>query len=138
LLNVEVPDPAGGPPWGLRYVATTRGLGCLQVGRIVRGDIGVLGQDGVFANDGRFHRLPENYLGGVEGPFPCGTLDARGHVFGGIYAHGVPASALILPTSTQRGCSAREETPRHIPARLRHRLEARRRRLPPRCPAGDW
>ena len=58
LLPLRVEDPAGGPPWGLRIVRTSRKLTCVQVGRVVDGQLGVLGQDGVAGNDGRFHPLP--------------------------------------------------------------------------------
>src|SRR4051812_29348063 len=57
LLDLRVPDPAGGPHWGLRMVTTSRGLGCLQLGRVVGGELGVLGQDGIENDDGRFHPL---------------------------------------------------------------------------------
>jgi type II secretory pathway pseudopilin PulG len=33
LLPLRVADPDGGPPWGARYIRTTRGVGCLQLGR---------------------------------------------------------------------------------------------------------
>jgi hypothetical protein len=89
LLGSPVPDPAGGPPWGVRYIQTTRGLGCLTVGRIVGGRLGVLGQDGAFNDDGRFHELPVNVLD----PFDCAILDAHGHAFFARTAHGMPASA---------------------------------------------
>jgi hypothetical protein len=55
LLPMRVADPAGGLPWGMRLVHTTRGLVCLQVGRIDGSRLGVLGQDGAFGDDGRFH-----------------------------------------------------------------------------------
>jgi hypothetical protein len=77
LLPLEVADPAGGPPWGMRFYETSRGLGCVQIGRLVGGRLGVLGQDGVFANDGRFHPLPANLIEG----FGCAPLDAHGHTF---------------------------------------------------------
>ena len=32
LLPLRVPDPAGGPPWGLRLVTTSRGLTCVEAG----------------------------------------------------------------------------------------------------------
>jgi hypothetical protein len=119
LLPVAVPDPAGGPPWGLRFVRTTRGLGCLQAGRLVRGQIGVIGQDGAFRNDGRFHPLATDYLAnGVAGPFPCGSLDARG----------VSASGLILASSTEPGCLAQHD----------HGPIGRRPHQPPICPRQDW
>jgi hypothetical protein len=55
LLPMRVGDPAGGLPWGMRVVHTTRGLVCMQVGRIDGSQLGVLGQDGAFDDDGRFH-----------------------------------------------------------------------------------
>jgi hypothetical protein len=119
LLPIAVPDPGGGPPWGLRYVATTRGLGCLQTDRLVRGMLGVIGEDDAFANDGRFHALPAGLL---DGPFPCGSLDARGDAFGGSLVYAVPASGLITPTHGQTGCEVRPvlppgaTPPPHVPA----------------------
>jgi hypothetical protein len=62
LLAISVADPAGGLPWGMRVVRTTRGLVCLQVGRLLNGRLGVLGQDGEFHNDGLFHELPAGVL----------------------------------------------------------------------------
>lgn len=99
-IALQVSDPAGGPPWGARFVATTRGYGCLQFGRVVRGQLGVIGQDGTFSNDGRFHALPLDYL---QGPFPCGPLDARGHAFAGVFMDGTPASGQVVEES----CTAR-------------------------------
>lgn len=98
-IGLQVSDPAGGPPWGARFIATTRGYGCLQFGRVVRGELGVIGQDGVFSNDGRFHALPADYL---EGPFPCAPLDARGHAFAGVFMDGTPASGQVV----EEACSA--------------------------------
>jgi hypothetical protein len=62
LLPLSFADPEGGPPWGLRVVRTTRGLVCLQVGRVQNGRLGVLGIDGAFHDDGRFHPLPTEDL----------------------------------------------------------------------------
>jgi hypothetical protein len=62
LLAISVPDPAGGLPWGMRIVRTTRGLVCVQVGRLLDGRLGVLGQDGQFDDDGLFHELPADVL----------------------------------------------------------------------------
>jgi hypothetical protein len=58
LLAVRVPDPEGGLPWGMRIVRTTRQEVCLQVGRVQNGQLGELGIDGAFHDDGRFHPLP--------------------------------------------------------------------------------
>ncbi len=55
LLPMRVADPAGGLPWGMRLLHTTRDLVCVQVGRIDGSQLGVLGQDEAFDDDGRFH-----------------------------------------------------------------------------------
>jgi hypothetical protein len=99
-ILMQVSDPAGGPNWGVRFVATTRGYGCLQFGRVLRGELGVIGEDGSFSDDGRFHALPLDYL---DGPFPCAPLDARGHAFAGVFMDGTPASAQVVEAS----CTAR-------------------------------
>lgn len=57
LLPLRAPDPAGGLPWGMRIVPTTRGDVCLQIGRVEHRQLGVLGVDGAFHDDGRFHPL---------------------------------------------------------------------------------
>jgi hypothetical protein len=92
LLPLRIADPVGGPPWGLRTIKTTRGLVCVQLGRIVGGRIGVLGQDGAFNDDGRFHPLSINHL---EGGFNCATQDAHGHAFLNEEDFSIPAAGLI-------------------------------------------
>jgi hypothetical protein len=62
LLSLRAPDPAGGLPWGMRIVHTTRGLICVQIGRVYDGRLGQLGVDGAFHDDGRFHPLPTDAL----------------------------------------------------------------------------
>lgn len=62
LLPLRAPDPAGGLPWGMRVVHTTRGLICVQIGRVYDGRLGQLGIDGAFHDDGRFHPLPPDAL----------------------------------------------------------------------------
>ena len=79
LASVRAPDPDGGPAWGVgTYHATPRPVNpgetstsaarvarprqgaivtCVVVGRIQAERLGVVGRDGVFANDGRFHAL---------------------------------------------------------------------------------
>ena len=99
-IALQVSDPAGGPSWGARFIATTRGYGCLQFGRVVRGQLGVIGKDGTFGDDGRFHALPLDYL---QGPFPCAPLDAREHAFAGVFMDGTPASGQVVEES----CTAR-------------------------------
>lgn len=63
LLSLRVPDPAGGPPWGMRVMRTTGGDECMQVGRVHDGRLGVLGQDGIFRDDHRFHPMPASAFG---------------------------------------------------------------------------
>jgi len=62
LLALRAPDPAGGLPWGMRVTHTTRGLICVQVGRVENGQLGELGVDGAFHDDGLFHPLPADAL----------------------------------------------------------------------------
>ncbi len=67
LLPLRAADPAGGLPWGMRIVHTTRGLICVQIGRVLDGKLGQLGVDGAFHDDGRFHALPADALPDVLG-----------------------------------------------------------------------
>jgi hypothetical protein len=125
LLALSVPDPGGGLPWGLRMVHTTRGLGCLQYGRLYGGRLGVLGQDGAFGDDQRFH--PLSLADAVTGTDACGPLDAKGRLSLASQSQAMPASAdpeACLPrVDYQRGM--------RMPGRL----------APPRgttlCPAAD-
>ncbi|HYZ29907.1 MAG TPA: hypothetical protein VE570_12675 [Thermoleophilaceae bacterium] len=78
MLPISVPDPDGGPRWGMRILSTTRGVGCIQVGRLLRGRLGLLGRDGAFKNDGRFHPLPPT---ADASPGGCSALDANGRIF---------------------------------------------------------
>jgi hypothetical protein len=119
LLPVRVADPGGGPPWGLRVLRTTRGLTCLQVGRVEFGTVGVLGEDGAFSNDRRFHPLSENR----HVPFDCAVTDAHGNGFLNVIERGFPASGLIGETAATGGCLIPHET-------------NTARRLP-RCPPAD-
>lgn len=89
VLAVTSADPAGGLAWGMRLLSTTRGVGCLEVGRLLRGRLGVLGRDGAFGNDGRFHQLP---AGGLSNGGQCANLDANGRLFYTVSAGDVPAS----------------------------------------------
>lgn len=57
ILRIRAADPDGGPAWGLATfrVGTT---GCLAAGRVQGHELGVVGRDHVFDDDGRFHPLP--------------------------------------------------------------------------------
>ncbi len=118
LLPVSSPDPAGGPPWGMRVLSTTRGVGCVEVGRVLHGRLGALGEDGAFHDDGRFHEFP------ARGLFPgavCADLDANGRLFDTVGSDVVPASA-------DGGTSS----PSLLPG-----IPARRPRVSRLCPASD-
>jgi hypothetical protein len=75
LLDLRVADPAGGPPWGLRTVKTTRGTTCLEAGRVVDGQHGVLRPDGTF-----------QAVAAGNGSANCVADDAAGNAFIGISA----------------------------------------------------
>jgi hypothetical protein len=79
LLSLRVPDPAGGPPWGLRVVRTTRGYECVELGRVVGGQLAVLGQDGWFGDDHRFHPVPPS----VYDSEACGIVGSAGYALAG-------------------------------------------------------
>ncbi len=102
LLPLRAPDPAGGLPWGMRIVHTTRGLVCVQIGRVYHDQLGQLGVDGAFLNDGRFHPLPTDAL-------PDVLADAAGWMAGncaspgGIYAGDSVGLQLSAATSPRQG-----------------------------------
>jgi hypothetical protein len=62
VLVLRAADPEGGLPWGIQVVRTTRGETCVQIGRVSNGQVGQLGIDGAFHNDGRFHPLEADIL----------------------------------------------------------------------------
>jgi hypothetical protein len=62
LLALRATDPEGGLPWGMRLVHTTRGETCVQIGRVQEHQLGLLGIDGAFHDDGRFHPLAPDTL----------------------------------------------------------------------------
>jgi hypothetical protein len=98
LLSLRVADPGGGPPWGMRLIYTTADRqdpvrnhktarwGCVQIGRVVDGRLGILGQDGAFHNDGLFHELPVQ-------PEACGGLNRSGQLVGLTGGASITASA---------------------------------------------
>jgi len=90
LLPISVADPRGGPPWGMRVLSTTRGAGCIQVGRLLDGELVALGQDGAFGNDGQAHALPASAH--IE-RLDCSLLDGRGRIFDSVTQKSQPASA---------------------------------------------
>jgi hypothetical protein len=121
LTGLRVPDPAGGPEWGMRTLRTTRALGCVQIGRLDGRRLGVLGQDGAFGNDGRFHPRPPGVLTQAD----CRGLDAAGHLFIAISYQGLPAGALASGCAAPGGLTGAAASP------------APRAGRPPACPARD-
>ena len=103
LLALRVPDPQGGPPWGLRVVHTTRGDTCIQVGRVEDGRLGSLGIDDAWNNDHLFHPFPNTSID------TCGTTDAAGNGFVNVARTGVVASA--NPTAGAAGAQAKSCRP---------------------------
>ena len=86
LLPLRTSDPAGGLPWGMRIIHTTRGLICVQIGRVYDGQLGQLGVDGAFHDDGRFHPLPTDALPDVlanAGGWMAGNCASPGDVYAG-------------------------------------------------------
>jgi hypothetical protein len=79
LLPLRVQDPGGGLPWGMRIVETSRGLVCAQVGRVHSGQLGELGTDGAFTDDGLFHPFPAE----VVQSFPGGSTEDGTEIEGG-------------------------------------------------------
>jgi hypothetical protein len=86
----EQSDPAGGPKWAARVFHTTRGYGCIQVGRVDGDQIGQLGIDGAFNNDHLFHELRPGVITDKAG---CVLLDAHNHAFLSVYNLDLTASA---------------------------------------------
>lgn len=107
LLPLRAPDPAGGLPWGMRIIHTTRNLICVQVGRVLDGQLGELGVDGAFHDDGRFHALPADALPGDLGTgqgWMTGNCASPGETYAGDSV-GLELSAASSP-GQQAGVSA--------------------------------
>jgi hypothetical protein len=102
LLPLRAPDPAGGLPWGMRIIHTTRGLICVQIGRVHDGQLGQLGVDGAFHNDGRFHPLPTDALPDVLAN-AAGWMAGNCASPGDIYAGDSVGLQLSAATSPRQG-----------------------------------
>jgi hypothetical protein len=87
-LVAETRDLQAGLPWGLRAFRTTRGMTCLQVGRVENDTIGVIGEDGAWADDGLFHPIAANAYTADS----CSQTDENGHAFNNVVT-GAVASA---------------------------------------------
>jgi hypothetical protein len=91
VLAVSFADPAGGPPWGMRIVHTTRDLVCIQVARLYRGALGVLGRAGAFRDDGQFHPLPPDTIERQPGATSCQPAGVQTS----LEISGIPESGLV-------------------------------------------
>jgi len=118
LAKISTPDPRGGPAWGMRVFSTKRGVGCIQVGRLLDGRLGALGQDGAFNDDGRFHEVPA----GDAVPFSaCSALDANGRIFNNVTVGEQAASGWSgLFTCVPATATAAEKAPEVEPSGRRH------------------
>jgi hypothetical protein len=103
LLSLRVQDPGSPLPWGIRVSQTSRGLGCLAAGLVLDGQLGALGSDGDFANDGLFHPFPVDVS---PGPSGCAPLDGRGDLFISVSESDVPTSASALHRCPGAGTAA--------------------------------
>ena len=106
LLPLRAADPDGGPPWGMRMVVTSRGQLCLQVGRVVDDQLGVLG------DDGRLHPLP---VAAASSTFGCIVPDGAGHFYTGTQRGGFASGAVDDPL-------CRKECPKGQPRQLAYGL----------------
>ncbi|MDQ6777290.1 MAG: hypothetical protein M3071_13970 [Actinomycetota bacterium] len=98
---VQTRDPLGGLPWGVREFQTTRGQTCLQTGRVQGGMIGVIGQDGAWGNDHRFHPISPN----ASIADNCSQTDGNGHAFENVMQAGESASGgAQLAELQSQGC----------------------------------
>jgi hypothetical protein len=100
-IAARAADPAGGPLWGVRLVRA-RGRTCLQLGRLRGDQLGFLGTDGRFPDDGRFHPF------GVSATHQatCAQNDGNGHAFMTIEAGSVPASGSMVGWTGTAGCDS--------------------------------
>jgi hypothetical protein len=77
FLTTTVADPAGGPPWGMRYWETDRKYACVQVGRVYEGKLGQI-------TGGRvFHELRVGVTG--DALSRCFLQDGSGHAFAAVH-----------------------------------------------------
>lgn len=90
LLPVSTADPVAGLPWGMRVLSTKRGEGCVQVGRLLDGQLGAIGQDSAFHDDGLFHEFAVNTFGAERA---CTLLDGNDRLFLNAVVGDIPASA---------------------------------------------
>jgi hypothetical protein len=119
LASVRAADPDGGAEWGVGTYdaiptaeASPRGevpagiaaqlrkrVTCVVVGRVQNGQLGVVGRDGVFGNDGRFHTLSPS----AQGSSVCGGRAKDGAFVNISSGPPIPASGYTGPAGTSIG-----------------------------------
>ncbi|HEY3946511.1 MAG TPA: hypothetical protein VGL78_14890 [Solirubrobacteraceae bacterium] len=92
-------DPAGGLAWGIRVVRAS-GWTCLQLGRLRGDQLGVIGKDGAFGDDGRFHPFAPSTTKQAY----CAQNDPKGHAFLNAQLAPQPASAAGAGSRTVPKC----------------------------------
>jgi hypothetical protein len=104
LAGVRVADPEGGPAWGIGTYDSGAGGTCVVVGRVQNRRLGVVGRDGVFGNDGRFHVLSP----GSQGSAGCGGRAPDGSFILITSQPPIPASGYTgAPGTAIGGCRER-------------------------------
>jgi hypothetical protein len=119
LLPIRVPDPQGGPPWGIRVVSTQTGS-CQETGRVENGQLGSLGIDDYWNDDHLFHPYLRNWVGQA-----CGS-SGGGPGSGALGAEAGQFSASANVPSFRKGVQLTgcQEDPRELGGR-------------PACPSGS-
>lgn len=131
-IIARAPDPGGGLSWGIRLVRKD-GYSCLQLGRLRGDQLGMVGIDRMFHDDGRFHPFA------VSGSYhaTCAQDDGDGHAFFTTEAGATPASGAISGYTPRSGCDAAVEVAGLNRARHRFKVKIPASFNPSACPAGD-
>jgi hypothetical protein len=132
-------DPSGGLPWGTGLVRA-RGWSCVQVGRLKGVQLGEVGIDNVYHDDGKFH--PFGLATNHHTP-SCVPDDGSGNAFMTVELGTIPASSVLVGwngSATGGGCD--------LGSQVASAHQAAKRRTgraatflanwsPPTCPAAD-
>jgi hypothetical protein len=99
-IAARAADPSGGLPWGTRLVRT-RGWTCVQVGRLSGNQLGEVGVDDVYHNDGLFHPFPID----TDHHNPnCVNDDGAGNAFMTVELGTMPESSVLTGWNGSSGC----------------------------------
>jgi hypothetical protein len=134
MVPIAATDPGGGLDWGMRLLSTSRGQGCIQIGRLLDGKLGALGQDGAFGDDGRFHELPVSAAFDMNG---CALLDGDGRLFTNVTADERAASAWVGTGGRLGGCVPASAGPYEKGLHITRREREMGVKPPPICRQSD-